>query len=1471
MISKSSQEKILNRLQQENSRSPYLNSLAGRLQSYSKLDLSYLSAFNSDLLHEIVPSITSGGDFVYYHNPEKTSTTILDDFAVQKSIRTIIDKAKINLSETGSQTLNIGYPLLVQRSSTNQTDCKVIPLFIWSVNVVNEKLANRWRFTILKEQPQINYPFIGLINSENIPINYLPLYEDIINEEFQTFEFDSFKEKMVAWIKANEEIIQRFPESFDSLERMPFERKSEICESTINGISFELYNSATLTNYKESKYSIIKDLAHFDGEIPSLKTAEASLSELSAIHLDPSQFGVINDINDKNHIVLHGPPGTGKSQTITGIITSALSNGLKTAVVCQKASAMDVLIKNLNGLGITKEVIKITNVILDRKQVVEKVRSYKNEAIDWKLSEEVSPKTLNQFNSLAADVVNAQIITREKLLLEQLNWRESVGTLGKIKRIMPELSNYDFSCISDVWSKDENLYDSLASTLDLLLDEARHFGNLIDYINLSFNGENLYDDLARFEQEVTTLKELYPEELDRLRKLLFLEQSEKYESLNAKFQDFSNDYGVCKSLISNIEKGLIALPGLDLNGENIDWYVNQDLSAFIEVVRKALNDVEQILIQLTSLESSIEHQKYHSFSKIRRLFLFFNASYRDYVNNYNFLEAKCNTYGVDKSQPKLKEIVNIIESLKSDLDKLLEITSKFNDVLPKIYHSLSEDLQQLKRDLGKKSEFEYEDMTSFQHYVSYCKAFEMTNEAINSIRKGDRLFNIYFAEKVLANPAKGLEILELIKSKGLHIEGVLELYSKQEEFGSPIPLSKRGNISYQKEFKYALLEYRTKEFYLKNKNILPGTSFNGKIRKIGSELAAIQDQVKRVALFKGALRRQTSVKEILKRASSIDKAFPLKGKNKRSLRHIVQKYTNEFTELFPVVMMTPEVACNLFEDKREHFDLLIVDEASQVELHDILPVLYKAKTIVVAGDQHQMPPSNYFQKNLADIEEDEDDDQEVLIDVESLLEFCQANTLFKSRYLDFHYRSNHSGLIRFSNDAIYKRLVIKPTMEWQYSPFMFSRVFNGKWIGQRNEAEAQRVVSLLKDIQIINDSIPHVVVATLNATHRKEIQDAIANEVNDSNEFQSKMNLLERKGFNVKNLENLQGDECDMLIVSTGYGPNLDGRFYQLFGKLNGKYGYRLLNVLITRAKFKVILVTSIPKKFYSSYPDQLKSGKVERGLFYAYLAFVEAYSTKNTEELKKISDLLREYGVSSADQDITLPGSGLESPFEEEVYDFLLKHYSKEQITVQEAHVNTGFRIDMVLRPNGNKGPKIAIECDGAMFHSGWHNQTLDVHRQRLLAAAGYDFVRIWSTDWWKNQQLTEIAIIERIGEIVRAHEVVGLEEKSWLYFDDEDSMTEESEFDFDIEEIELLDDDEIIDIKPVVTNDCIVKLKTNIRETPEFTISIVPNQGRIKKVRKEISYLPFNSPLALALKGKQVGDSLDFGKYNYEVLEIE
>ena len=130
----------------------------------------------------------------------------------------------------------------------------------------------------------------------------------------------------------------------------------------------------------------------------------------------------------------------------------------------------------------------------------------------------------------------------------------------------------------------------------------------------------------------------------------------------------------------------------------------------------------------------------------------------------------------------------------------------------------------------------------------------------------------------------------------------------------------------------------------------------------------------------------------------------------------------------------------------------------QDQVRNILPVLYKAKSIVVAGDEHQMPPSNFFSKQLELDENEEEDDMEELIEVESLLEFCQNSTQFKSRYLDFHYRSNHEGLINFSNDAIYKRLVVKPTKEWDYAPFMLSKVHNGKWVNQRNELEAGRII-----------------------------------------------------------------------------------------------------------------------------------------------------------------------------------------------------------------------------------------------------------------------------------------------------------------------------------------------------------------------------------------------------------------------------
>lgn len=1472
MISKATKERIVKRLQQENARSPYLNSLPGKIKSYSKLDLDYLQAFNSTLKSKITKAISSGKSFTYYHNPEKTTTGIVDDSAVQRTIKTIIDKAKVNLTETGSETLAVGYPILLERSASNTTDCKAIPLFIWPVSIKNDKVSNLWKLTFSKELPKINHSLIGLIETEKIPLNLLPLYEDFLNEDLDSIVFEDLITRLENWISKNKRYLERTPEDYHVIEKMPFESKVDIKEASQPGIKFELYNSAILTNYKESKYSIIKDFSHFGDDIPELSEASAVVSDLSASPLDPSQFGIIEDINSSNHVVVHGPPGTGKSQTITGIITSALANDLKVAVVCQKAAAIDVLIQNLGELAIDKEVLRITNVTSDRKSVAEKARAMEDAGIPRGLIKEVTPATMSDYKSLGKAVIEAYVKSRQDKLAEEFSWQDSVGFLTKTRREFPHVEQLDYSNAGKLWFDEQDKYSKLAAELDELFYELENFGDLTGLLNKEYRESDPFKDLRAYEQEVATLIAFPREEVSSLRGKLQQEQRNEFEKVHSAYQSINSDYATCKSLIQESEDLMLGYPWLDQELDTVNWFNAVSLSENLAVLDTAVKEVKSLLNDTITHVQSDGYQKYYGLRGLKKFVASFSRGYKEFQQAHENLKTKCQKRNCSVNIESMRSLMDKLMPLANKQKSLLEIISRYPENLAQRQKTLAEERSQLIGDIERDSNFKYHLSEGLNSYSSYLTAYKEHHIALQKVNEDGRLLNETFQQLAIENPSAALKELTKIKEKGLHLDGIVSLFQKNKAIQSPIDILARNGLSFKKEYTYGMLSYSTQQFFEKNQRHLPRTRFNNKFFKQEANLLTIQDQVRQVALYKGAVRRQKGVAGFEKRAASLAKVFALRGKNKKTLRQIAQQYTHEFTELFPVMMMTPEVTCNLFEGCHGHFDLVIVDEASQVELHDILPVLYKAKTIVVAGDEHQMPPSNFFSKQLELDEYDEEDDMEELIEVESLLEFCQNSTQFKSRYLDFHYRSNHEGLINFSNDAIYKRLVVKPTKEWDYAPFMLSRVHNGKWLNQRNEAEATRVISLLKEIKMKRGHAPHVMVATLNAPHRKEIQDQIAAAREQDESFEIRMNQLESKGFDIKNLENLQGDECELLIISTGYGPGLDDRFRQNLGVINQEKGYRLLNVLITRAKFKVILVTSIPKSAYGRYLDTLKSGKLGRGLLYAYISFVEAYSTKNNNALKNIRHLLREHGITTIDHGQTTSGDVFESPFEEEVYNFLIKHYPEEQIVLQEAHNNTGFRIDMVLRPKGKEGPRIAIECDGAAFHSGWHNQTLDVHRQRLLTSAGYDFVRIWSTDWWRDQEICEMAILKEINDIINASNKLDFESASWLTFEDELITEEDDQYDV-IDQDDaflLLEDDEEYSNEPVVTKDCIVKLSSNNLSIPEVTICIAPNQGRIDLNRPELKVLPHNAELPKALLGYRKGDKIEFKKTVYTIIDI-
>lgn len=495
-------------------------------------------------------------------------------------------------------------------------------------------------------------------------------------------------------------------------------------------------------------------------------------------------------------------------------------------------------------------------------------------------------------------------------------------------------------------------------------------------------------------------------------------------------------------------------------------------------------------------------------------------------------------------------------------------------------------------------------------------------------------------------------------------------------------------------------------------------------------------------------RQAASVQEFKAKGQVLNSLFNkkgTKGMRRNSLRTIVKSEFKLFTDFFPVLLVNPSVCSSILPLEEGIFDLVIFDEASQLRLEDTYAALIRGKAKIISGDKHQMAPSSYFEGSgaLLDPVDEDEDNQELeefseisalkvaqinLADSESLLAYA-VDKGFAESYLKVHYRSRHPYLIDFSNQAFYgNRLMPVPAKE-DYIPIEYLQI-DGLYEGQVNKKEALKVVELLK--QIMKDGkeeTPSVGVATFNIYQRNLILDELNNARQEDFLFDSQM-AKAGDSFFVKNLENIQGDERDIIILSTTFGKKFNGTFSQNFGPIIQGKGHRMLNVIITRARYRVYLCTSFPQEFIAQYPQLIQQkGNKGRGIMYAYFTYARAVSERNEELRQSILQLLSQY-CSDKHYDSTEISSDSESPFEDEVYERLAHHIGSDRI-IQQYSVG-GFRIDMVIKPKGSDFPLIAIECDGAKYHSSSEAYAWDCFRQEQLERYGFKFYRVWSTKWW-------------------------------------------------------------------------------------------------------------------------------------------
>lgn len=433
------------------------------------------------------------------------------------------------------------------------------------------------------------------------------------------------------------------------------------------------------------------------------------------------------------------------------------------------------------------------------------------------------------------------------------------------------------------------------------------------------------------------------------------------------------------------------------------------------------------------------------------------------------------------------------------------------------------------------------------------------------------------------------------------------------------------------------------------------------------------------------------------------------GKKSRhkSLRELVEQAPDVLLGTFPCWAMSPLSVSRTLPPERL-FDVVIFDEASQVEPQDAITSIVRGERLIVAGDDRQLPPSDFFRRHLAgaaewDGDEDADEPADDLGDFESILDRMKALIPDRTR-LRWHYRSRDERLIAFSNEEIYDRDLVTFPGVTDASPLSFVPVEGTAHPGQGSpEQEVRRVVELVTEHAHTRPK-ETLGVITFGDRHRDRVQMALNDKIRTDDELAAF--CAEDKGparrFFVKNLERVQGDERDAIILSVGYAKRPSGAQPPL-GPLAKRGGERRLNVAVTRARTRMTVVASFthhdlhPERATNAGPELLRNF-----LGYAARTGVELSSGRLTGA--EMNDFERQ--VAHAMRDAGLP--------------------------VFPQWGASGYRIDFALAHPGQPGRMVlAVETDGARYHSSPSARDRDRLRQEHLRRLGWRFHRVWSLDW--------------------------------------------------------------------------------------------------------------------------------------------
>ena len=435
-----------------------------------------------------------------------------------------------------------------------------------------------------------------------------------------------------------------------------------------------------------------------------------------------------------------------------------------------------------------------------------------------------------------------------------------------------------------------------------------------------------------------------------------------------------------------------------------------------------------------------------------------------------------------------------------------------------------------------------------------------------------------------------------------------------------------------------------------------------------------------------------------------------------SIRRIIDQIPNLMPKLCPCMLMSPISVAQFIDLEWPKFDLVIFDEASQMPTSEAVGAIGRGKALIVVGDNKQMPPTSFFDAQQVDDEDAEIDD------LDSILDDCQALSI-PGHYLAFHYRSKHESLIAFSNQEYYDgRLYTFPSADDRLQKVSLVKVEGtyDKGGKRSNRAEADAVVAeILRRLSDKELSKYSIGVVAFSMAQQNLIEDVLMDALNNKPELEARALQSEEPIF-IKNLENVQGDERDVILFSVGYGPDKDGNVSMNFGPLNNRGGERRLNVAVSRARYEMIV--------YST----LRAEQID-------LRRSKALGVEGLQKFLKYAETGQL--IKSATQAINSEVSS--DALAEDIADALTALGYETTTSVGRSL----FKVDVaVVDPSDHERYFLGILIDNHARNATKIARDRELTQPSVLQGLGWKVVRVWSIDWMQNRQRVLDAIVDAI-----------------------------------------------------------------------------------------------------------------------------